>query len=223
MIQIENLSFLESKIQMPGGVDLPLRSTLIRLANGESLLYAPFYFSEEQLNFLQKNSSVNYLIFPNQFHHLSATILRRQFPNAKMIAAPGLEEKRKDIKWDGVLFGDGALSFSDLEFKLIKGMPKVNEVVIYHRPSKTLLVTDLFFNLEKSSTWTGKLIFLLFGTYNRFSISRFFKLQISNKKLYYESLNSINKWDIENIVPCHGQIIFGNARSKLNDVLNFLT
>jgi hypothetical protein len=66
-----------------------------------------------------------------------------------------LAQKRKDVKWD-VEFTPTTPPIADwkdeLEFLVIEGLPALSEVVFFHKPSKTLLLTDLAFNHKKGHT-----------------------------------------------------------------------
>ena len=55
---------------------------------------------------------------------------------------------------------------------LIEGAPKLSEVVFFHRASRSLLVSDLFFNVTEPETWATGLLLRMMGTYKRFGRSR---------------------------------------------------
>jgi hypothetical protein len=83
---------------------------------------------------------------PSLSLYLSLSFLQwfNAYPGARFFAAPGLPEKRTDIKFDIVLNDRADSSWTEeIDQMVIKGNPDYNEVVFYHRNSKTLIVADL--------------------------------------------------------------------------------
>jgi hypothetical protein len=74
------------------------------------------------------------------------------WPSAKTIGVPGLDGKRKDVKWDWI-YSDSMtkpekeFDFArDIETVLFEGFITYC-VAWYHKPTKTLLQSDLMMNL----------------------------------------------------------------------------
>jgi hypothetical protein len=88
-------------------------------------------------------------------HHLYVKDYLAVWPSAKTIGVPGLERKRKDIKWD-FIYGDSAdrrntpedvFGFAeDMETVLFEGFITFC-VAWYHKPTRTLIQSDLMMNL----------------------------------------------------------------------------
>jgi hypothetical protein len=108
-----------------------------------------------------------------------------------------------------------------VELSLIKleGMPSYNEVVFLHHASKSLIVTDMCFNIRKPEGLGAKIIFGLFGTYDRFAVSRLFKMMIKDKAALKKSIDEVLSCDFDNIIVSHGENIIGGANEKLRAAL----
>lgn len=206
---MQNLTFFESQIQMPL-VQLSLRSTRVQLKTA-TVLISPIRFTDADLSEL-KMTPPDAIVAPNNFHHLYVSKAKTQFPGARLYAAPGLQEKRADVAWDETLAAESWPHQDELPLVHIQGMPKYNEVVFFHRASKTLIVTDLLFNLQNQHGWAAKFVFGLMGTLNRPAVSRLFKLVTKNRAQARNSIKEILKFDFENIVMAHGEIIQGNGK-----------
>lgn len=206
---MQNLTFFESHIQMPL-VQLGLRATYVRLQTA-TVLISPIAFSEEDLSVLSKMPP-NAIVAPNNFHHLYVNKAKTRFPAARLYGAPGLQEKRADVAWDQTLTPETWPYQDELPMVLVQGMPKYNEVVFFHRASKTLIVTDLMFNLQNQQGWQAKLLFGLMGTLNRPAVSRLFNLFTKDRQRARTSIQEILKFDFENIVMAHGEILRGNGK-----------
>jgi glyoxylase-like metal-dependent hydrolase (beta-lactamase superfamily II) len=84
----------------------------------------------------------------------------------------------------------------------------LHEVVLFHRPSRTLVLTDLCFNIHRSSSRVARVFFRANGMWQRFGPSRAIRhLAVSDRSALWRSLEDILRWDFERIVPGHGDVI----------------
>ena len=144
----EGVFGVQTKVKLGAGAWLPLRMTVL-VDHGELTLVSPIAIDDELATKLAELGPVRTLLAPNLLHHNHVAAAKERYPDAQVLAAPGLAEKRADIEFDGTL-ATGPLS-DELEAILIEGAPKLSEVVFLHRPSRTLVVTDLVFNIEDAS------------------------------------------------------------------------
>ncbi len=61
---------------------------------------------------------------------------------------------------------------NEIEMLQLQGVPKVNEVVFFHKSTRSLVTTDLVFNIQKPKGWAAFIVLGLAGTYKKFGISR---------------------------------------------------
>jgi hypothetical protein len=81
-------------------------------------------------------------------------------------------------------------------------------VVLFHRPSRTLVVTDLCFNVQRSPSRVARAFFRANGMWRRFGPSRMIRLvAVSDRAALRHSLEQILGWDFERIVPGHGDVL----------------
>jgi hypothetical protein len=134
------------------GLEIGARMTVIRLPDRNLLLHSPIAPTPELVREVEALGPVAFLIAPNRFHHLSIGKWLETHPEALVYVAPGLEEKRSDLKIARVLTGEPEAGWVEtLDQVLVEGLPLVNEVVFHHRASKILIATDLAFNVGSSS------------------------------------------------------------------------
>src|SRR5690606_3435162 len=129
----------------------------------------------------------------------------------------GLPPERMMVLGDetGRLFGE------EVETLLVRGMPKINEVVCLHKESRTLIIADLLFNLAPAhglQRWLQKAN----GVYQRLSPSRMFRMFISDRKAFRQSLDHILAWDFDRIIVGHGANIPSGGNTRLREVFNSL-
>jgi hypothetical protein len=203
-------------MRFPGGVRMPARMTIVRLGGGELLIHSPVPIDDALAGEIAALGPVRYVLAPNCFHHLYVGPLSLRFPEAQLYGAPGLVEKRRDINFAGTL-GNGTAPWGEtLEAIALRGVPKTNEVVFFHRPSRTLLVTDVLFNVTAPETWVTALTLRILGTYKRLGPSRVLRFLTKDRKALRPGIERMLDWDFTRVVPAHGSVYEGtDARDRV--------
>jgi len=135
-----------------GGIPLPLRMTVLRLAGGELLLHSPIPYEPGLQRAVERLGRIGHLVAPSVGHWLFLRDWQAACPNAITWAVPGLKDRgqvrRSGVRIDAELGDHAPRSWADeIESVLVAG-PVFREVALFHRPSRTLLLTDLVINLE---------------------------------------------------------------------------
>ena len=198
------------------GIEMGARMTVVRLPNAELLLHSPIAATPELVREVAALGPVAYLVAPNRLHHLFVGEWQRACPKAQTFVAPGLETKRDDLRVDGVLGEEpeprwGAV----LDQVRLDGCPFANEVVFFHRPSATLIASDLAFNVGPSSPPLTRFVFQLARTYGRLSPTLLERLLIRDPTAFRGSLERILDWPIERVVVAHGEVSEQGGREEL--------
>jgi hypothetical protein len=197
--------------------------TVVRLSDGGLVLHSPIRLEGGLRAELDGLGEVRAIVAPNKAHHLFADDCRAAYPNARLYAAPGLPEKRKDLKFDGLLADEPRIEWrGDLEQQRIRGMPMLNEVAFFHPSSRTLILTDLVFNVPKGRAWGIPLVFHLMGAGGRFGPHRFVRWMIRDQQAVRESLGFIMRWDFDRVIMAHGDVLESGGRQKLRDAFGFI-
>jgi len=96
-------------------------------------------------------------------------------------------------------------------------MPKLDEFAFLHRPSRTLLVTDLVFNIRESSSWLTRTYLKLCRTYGKLAPTLLLKSMVKDRPALRASLDTVLGWDFERVVVCHGEVLERGGREALRD------
>ena len=209
------MRFFETQLKMPFMV-LPVRSILLEIMSRKILISPGSQLTTEDY---QQMGEVTDLVAPNLLHCGGIAKAKSFFPKAKVWGAKGVKELKPDIFWDKVL-GEDPWEFNEqLPILLIEGMPKVNEVLFYDKSSRTLILTDLCFNIKNPKGIGSWLILKLFGTYNKFAMSRFYIKFISDRVAFDQSIKRIFLWDFEKIIVSHGDNVIENGAEILKKAL----
>lgn len=173
------------------------------------------------------------------------------FPSAHIIAPEGLAEKRAEMnkkdKTTSILdFKTIFTAKNKLETKVSAEFDEEfdyefvdahmnKELVFFHKPSKTLIEADLLFNLPATEQFSktgqdassGILTRAWIGLNNTKGTAVWQKrmlwyvLSSSDRPGFGESAKRIQKWDFENIIPCHGDVIMGEGKGIFEKVFEW--
>lgn len=127
------------------------RATAIRLRDGRVLLLNPIQLEPGVISTLTSLGGVDF-VASDLGHHMYVKEYLDRWPNAKAIGVPGLQKKRKDVEWtyiyeDWRTSPEDQFDFAqDIETVLFEGFITFC-VAWYHKPSKTLIQSDLLMNL----------------------------------------------------------------------------
>lgn len=209
------------------GFPFPTRMTVVRLKDGGLWIHSPEKISDELKNELSILGKVKYLISPNKLHHLFLHEWVEEYPEAIKYSAPGLSKKRKDIKFDRELTESAENEWeTEIDQTIFRGSPAMEEVVFYHRLSKTLILTDLIENFEPMTlNWWQKALARFAGILHpdgKMPIDWRLSFLFGSKNKAVQSLNIILSWLPENIVLSHGECIFGNGSAFLENSFSWL-
>src|SRR3954447_24071484 len=111
-----------------------------RLAGGALWVHSPAPLDDALRRALKELGDVRWVVAPNRLHgHLSMGDYRGAFPHARLIAAPGLPERRRDLRFDAVL-GEGIdpAWAPALDQEPLRGHRWTPETLFHRRPSRTL-------------------------------------------------------------------------------------
>jgi hypothetical protein len=190
--------------------------TVVRLPGPKLLLHSPIAASAALVREVKALGPVAYLVAPNRLHHLFVDEWLRACPDASIYVAPGLDTKRADLAIAGVLADEPEPGWKGVvDQVLVRGLPFANEVVFFHRPSATLIVTDLAFNVGSSSPPLTRLFFRLGGSYGRLSPTLLERLLVRDRTAFRDSLERILEWPFDRVVVAHGEVSEEGGRAEL--------
>jgi glyoxylase-like metal-dependent hydrolase (beta-lactamase superfamily II) len=81
-------------------------------------------------------------------------------------------------------------------------------VLFYPRTTRTLVITDLCFNVHQADNAFARLFFRADGMWRRFGPSYAIRwLGVSDREAFRRSMERVLAWDVERILPSHGEPI----------------
>jgi Domain of unknown function (DUF4336) len=203
----ENL-WVSERPQTFYGLPVGTRMTVVRLAGDRLLLHSPVALDTGLRAELDALGRVCFAVAPNRVHHLHAGEVATAYPGTRLWVAPGLERKRPDLRFEAVLGDDAPAEWRDeLAQVFFRGRPYENEVVFFHRASRTLVMCDLAFNFGPRSPAPTRILMKLLRSYGRFGPSTLDPLLIRDRRAARESLERILAWDFDRVIVAHGDVL----------------
>ncbi|THU83081.1 hypothetical protein K435DRAFT_435838 [Dendrothele bispora CBS 962.96] len=200
-----------------------IRSTAIRLSNGDVWVLASTPLTEQTKEGIDKLGSVKWIMNSSLAHHFHLGEFKKAYPDAKLIGVNGIGEKKSA---EGLVF-DGEYG-KDLDVETRYGFEDEikscyfsgsasKEVAWYHTASKTLIVGDLMVNLpateqfSKSKT-SAKLPFINTLSPSGMLLKRTLWGSGLDKDAMRRDIKTVSEWDFERIILAHGNIIEKDAK-----------
>ena len=203
--------------------DIGARMTVMRLPDRSLVLHSPVQLDASLSQALRELGTVKWLVGPNKVHHLFLGDYVKAFPDAALCGAPGLAEKRRDLAFRHALAPQPPPGWPEsVKLQLVDGAPQMNEVALLHAPSRTLVLTDLVFNVTRDAPNHARLFHWLVGARGRFGPHRLIRLFIRDRAAARRSLDRVLAWDFDRIVMSHGEVLETGGRRLLEQAFTFL-
>jgi len=203
--------------------DVGTRMSVVRVGDGDLLLHSPVSLDEALRAALARIGRVRWVVGPSLVHHLFLGDYASAFPEAELWGAPGLAEKRRDLRFERVLDGAAPPAWAGrVRYRLFEGAPRINEVVFLHEPSRTLLLTDLAFNVQPGAKNRAKIFHRLVAADRRFGPHRILRAVIRDRDAARRSLADILTWDFDRVVVTHGDVLERGGPAALRAGFDFL-
>lgn len=205
------------------GMALGHRLTVARLPDGTLWLHSPVAHSAALAAALAPLGRVAHIVAPNAVHDTYLEGWFAAYPQARFHGARGLARVRPDLTFTDTL-GDTPASAWAATFDqhVLRGIPRLNEVAFLHRASRTLILTDLVFNLGPDMPFLSRLLLKVNDCDCQFGVSRLFKTTIKDRAALRRSIDHLLAWDFDAIVVSHGANIPSGGKPLLRDALTFL-
>jgi hypothetical protein len=227
-----NLWIVDQPDFSTGFAKIGTRMTVIKLASGGLFLHSPTKLDDETKRALDAIGDVRAVVAPSRAHHMFVTDYAKAWPGAKLYGPPGLvgdiadwrarSGARRDLKLDATL-GDEAPDewAAAIDQHLFKGATAINEVVFFHRASRSAIFTDLVFNVPADFK-EARMFYTVVGGRGRFGPHRLIRMIIRDRKAARESVAKILEWDFDRVIVTHGDVLESGGKAKFAAAYSYL-
>jgi len=209
-------------------MSFPTRMTVIRLPSGDLFIHSPTPLVASLKVEIEREGHPRFIIGPNRIHYWWVPEWETAFPHADVYLAPRILDQAK-----------GHIACANLPLDRDRGYPwdaeiatlpieggYMTEVVFFHRPSRTLVLTDLIENFEpeKIGSFFMRWLTKLGGVQDPDGqMPRDMRLTYAKQKAQLKAaVEAMMAWDPERIILSHGRWYQRNGRAELARAFRWL-
>ncbi len=199
------------------GFTYPTRCAVMRLAGDGLLVWSPIELNDDLKKQLKALGTVTHLVAPNMFHHMFLSEWQFAFPTAQLFGLQALHAKRPDLRFDGVLTDGPDPSWDAQIDQVVIENKLTDEVVFFHRASKTVIFTDLIQQFPRGfhKGWRSVVARLDLMVGETPNVPRKFRLGFWNKAKAKTSISKVLDWPVARVLLAHGAPVTINGHAVL--------
>lgn len=196
-------------------MEIPTRSMLVEDAR-ERILISPTGTAEEVRSI---GRDLTTLVTPSLVHtrHLQRACDHLQ--PREVWGPPGLAAKLPALGQVLELGRDPWPHAPQLEVELVAGVGASTEAVFLHRPTRTLYVADLLFNIRRPHGLLAPVSLRAMGVYKKLAVPRAWRRRVVDRPSFLRSMDRILDWEFDRIAVAHGELVTEDARACLERAL----
>jgi hypothetical protein len=205
----------------------PTRMTIVRIAEGDLFLHSPTPLTGDLRAEIERVGRPRWIIGPNRIHYWWVPEWKGAFPDAEVWLAPRIEEQaagRIDFEWRA-LAGAGNYPWDAEIATLPVAGSYMTEFVFFHRPSRTLVLTDLIENFEPHRAgWLQSWLTRLGGVQDPHgSMPRDMRFTFARRKPQLKAaIETMIAWRPERVILAHGRWYDANGADELRRAFRWL-
>jgi len=203
------------------GIETGTRMTVVRLSGGGLLVHCPVALDEATRREVDALGTVRAVVAPSLFHHLYVGPWMAAYPRASFWACPGLERKRSDLAWTGVLGDTPGGDWSEDVDQASFTARFEHEVVFFHKKSRTLVCADALLNLSTHPSLATRGVAFLMGNSGP-GKGYLERVAVRDYRLGRRQVDRILEWDIDRVVLAHGAMLHGGGRDAVREAYRWL-
>lgn len=193
------------------------RMTVVKLDDGDLVIHSPGPMDAENRGVIEALGPVRFIVAPGTYHYFYVADCQRAFPDARTFIAPGLEQKRPELRYDAIL-GDLAEPEwkSEIDQVVVRGTRFISEVALFHSPSRTLILVDLIENIgdrTEGVDWVLRFWWkVIMRMWNKPRPAPEYQFGWGDRATVRRCLERILEWDFTRVILAHGDLLEHDAR-----------
>ena len=207
------------------GFPYPTRMVVVRLSDGDSWVWSPVALTEQLASAVEAIGPVRYIVSPNKIHHLFLSEWVERWPDAKLFAPPGLASKKPDLHFANELGDKPDPGWAaDIDQVIFHGSFAMEEVVFFHRTSRTAIICDLIQrHPESKMTGLPGMLMRLDGLVGEHgSTPREWRATFLRRGPARAARDKVLSWNADRLVIAHGECARENASSIISSALSWI-
>ncbi len=207
------------------GLPLQTRMAVAHLADRSVWVWSPVALSDELAREVESIGPVGHLVSPNKIHYLFLAEWADRWPDARVYLPPGLAAKKPKLRVDAELGDEPAPAWAgEIDQVVFRGSVLLEEVVFFHRPSRTVIMGDLIERnpAEQFAGWKGAVMRLggVVGEHGTTPLD--WRLSFLSHHAAREARAKILGWNADRLLIAHGTCVETGATKVIADALAWI-
>ena len=208
-----------------GPIPLWHRMTVIRLADGGLFVHSPTKLDFATREAFQELGPIGAIVAPSWWHDLYLRQYVDSYSGAKLYGAPTLAKWNRSLPFAEILGDSPPLQWQhEIDQVHVQGLGLfLDEIAFYHRPSRSLIVADLLFNLSEKDAWITRVMgSLVIGPYPGCRFPRLYWPAVIDRERLRASLERVLNWDFDRIIVGHGAVVQYEGKEVFREAFQWL-
>ncbi len=198
------------------GVRLRARTTVVRLDDGGLLLHSPAPPTDALVAQLRALGAVRWLIVPNRVHHLGTPAAAARFPEAQVVGPAAARDRNRALTIHlDILDPQLGARIPEVEALPLLGVPFLDETVLFHRPTQTLLGADLVLSADAVDHWTWRWAARATGCFGRLRVPPDVRKKIVDRPAAGRSIGAMLARPARRLIVAHAGVVEADCRDQL--------
>jgi uncharacterized protein DUF4336 len=204
------------------GLHLGTRMTVLRLPGGELWLHSVVAIDDLLADEIQAKGPVRHIVIPDVYHHVYVSDAIGRWPAARVHAPAAMRRKRPELRIDANLSETPDPDWAGALVPLHIDGAMLDETVFVHRPSRTLIASDLVENFDSSPHLGTRLYLRAAGLHGHVGWIRFLRLVYRDRPAARRSIDRLLQLDFDRIVLAHGRVLERGGRAAVREAFRWL-
>jgi len=223
----ENVWIVEGPNVRDFGVMFTTRMTVVRLSGGLLWVNSPVSVPSDTLKRITGLGPVRYLVAGTPRHVWRLGGWHTLFPKAQLWVPrnTAFTLKKGHLPFTGILEDESPQGWADdLDQLAFKGNPLIEEVLFFHKASRTVILDDLIqIHPIVKGKYVRNTLFKLAGVvYPHGGVALDIGLCFTNRNLARRSLKKLLSWDFDKVIIAHGPCIEKDAKPFVERAFRWL-
>ncbi len=209
------------------GVMFTTRMAVVKLSTGSLWVDSPVALPSDTLKSITERGSVRYLLAATPRHVWRLAAWHSLFPDAELWAPrpTPFTLKKGDLPFTGVLGDEPPKAWADdFDQLAFKGNPLIEEVLFFHKRSRTVILDDLIqIHPKVERNFIRNALMKLEGVASpNGGVGLEIRLSFIHRTLARRSLERLLSWDFEKLIIAHGPCIEKDAKPFVERAFRWL-
>lgn len=204
----------------------PTRMVIVQLEGDALWVWSPIKLNEAMQTEVEALGRPAHLVSPNKIHHLFLSGWHEKWPDALLWGPASTVRKRDDLPFQAPLEDVPPPEWGgDIDQAWFRGSFAMDEIVFFHRPSRTAIIADLIeafsedFLKQHWSWWLRPLARLDGITAKSPHAPGEWRLSFTNRLLARAARDKIVGWAPHQVTIAHGEWCQSNGQTFLEHAL----